>query len=251
VAGGEAIAYSYNGTLPTGSAWTGTVAGSVGRSFNNNFWVASESIDGGNGIAFTYDKDGLVKKAGAITLAHNAKTGLHTGATLGEAKDTITYSTYAEPTAHTAKFGTAILYKANYTRDEIGRITTLQDTIGGVATTFTYKYDHAGRLVEVDSGTAKKKIVLAQYNYDSNSNRVTVTTPSGTINATFDAQDRLLTYGDASYTYTANGELATKAVASQNTTYQYDVFGNLTAATLPDGRSLTSSMPKTIASARR
>ncbi|MBZ5654818.1 MAG: hypothetical protein LAO56_06015 [Acidobacteriia bacterium] len=235
VSGGEAIAYTYNGPLPTGSTWTGSVAGSVGRSYNNNFWVNAETVNGGNSIAFTFDKDGLVKKAGAITVKHSAKTALYTGGTLGSALDSIGYSIYAEPTVHTAKFGTTILYKANYTRDLVGRITKLKDTIGGVATTYAYAYDNAGRLITVKNGTA----TIASYRYDSNSNRVSVTTPSGTVNATYDAQDRLLTYGNASYTYTANGELATKTVGSQVTSYQYDVFGNLTAVTLPDGTQIT------------
>ncbi|MCI0563830.1 MAG: hypothetical protein MN733_35595, partial [Nitrososphaera sp.] len=51
----------------------------------------------------------------------------------------------------------------------------------------------------------------------------------------YDAQDRLLQYGDSSYTYTANGELLTKTLGTQTTTYDYDVLGNLRAVTLPDG----------------
>jgi RHS repeat-associated protein len=239
VSGGEAIAYSYNGPLPTGSTWTGTVAGSVSRAYNNNFWLSSESINGGNNVTFTYDKDGLVSKAGAVTLKYNAKTGLYTGGTLGKGIDTIAYSTYAEPSTHTAKFGTSILYKAAYKRDNLGRITSLTDTIGGSATTYSYTFDAAGRLTEVDSGTGKKKVVLARYHYDSNSNRLSVTTPSGTVNGSYDAQDRLLTYGNASFTYTANGELATKSSGSNLTTYQYDVLGNLTSVTLPNGTQVS------------
>jgi RHS repeat-associated protein len=49
----------------------------------------------------------------------------------------------------------------------------------------------------------------------------------------------MLTYGAASYTYTANGELASKSVGSQMTTYQYDVLGNLLAVALPDGRAIS------------
>jgi RHS repeat-associated protein len=242
VSGGETITYSYDGSLPTGSAWTGEVAGAVGRSFNNNFWVTSETINGANSVSFTFDKDGLVTKAGAITVKHDAKTGLYTGGTLGKAIDTIAHSIYAEPTTHTAKFGTSVLYKVTYTRDDNGRITSLTDTIGGTATTYTYTYDPASRLTEVDSGTAKKKVVLTRYRYDSNSNRVSVTTPSGTVNATYDVQDRLLTYGNTAYTYSANGEVATKSVGSQVTTYQYDVLGNLTEATLPEGTQITYIM---------
>ena len=235
VAGGETVTYSYNGTLPAGSAWTGTVAGSVNRTFNNNFWVASESINGGSSVGFTYDKDGLVSKAGAITLKHNAKTGLYTGSSLGTVTDTFTYNTFAEPSAHTSKHGAAVLYKAAYTRDNMGRIVGLKDTIGGATTSYAYAFDNAGRLQSVKKGST----TVASYSYDDNSNRLSLTTPSGTVNATYDAQDRLLTYGNASYTYNANGDLATKVVSSQTTTYQYDVFGNLTAVTLPDGTQVT------------
>lgn len=235
ISSGEAIAYSYNGPLPTGSTWTGMVAGNVSRAYNNNFWVNSQSINGGNSVAFTYDKDGLPSKAGLVTLKHNAKTGLYTGSTLAAVKDTLTYNTFAEASAHTAKFGTTVLYKAAYTRDNIGRITTLKDTIGGATTSYAYTFDHAGRLIGVKKGST----TIATYTYDNNSNRLSVTTPSGTVNATYDSQDRLLTYSNASYTYTANGELATKSVGSNLTTYQYDVLGNLTAVTLPNGTQIS------------
>jgi RHS repeat-associated protein len=56
-----------------------------------------------------------------------------------------------------------------------------------------------------------------------------------TISATYDAQDRLLTYGDTSYTYTTNGELQSKTTSTGTTTYSYDVTGNLRAVVLSDG----------------
>jgi RHS repeat-associated protein len=220
--------------LPTGSTWTGTVAGSVTRSYNNNFWVASQNINGANSVAFTYDKDGLTSKAGLLTLKHNAQNGLYTGSTLAAAKDTVAYSTFGEPKTYTAKHLTAIQYKVIYTRDAMGRITGLKETIGGATTSYAYTYDAAGRLTGVKKGGAN----IASYTYDSNSNRLTATTPSGTVSGVYDAQDRLLTYGNTSYTYNANGELATRTVGSQTTTYQYDVMSNLTAATLPNGKQI-------------
>ncbi len=231
ISGAEAIAYSHNGILPIGSTWTGTITGTITRNFDSNFWIASESINGGNNTAFVHDKDGLLSKAGLLTLKHNAKTGLYTGSTLGTAKDTLVYSTFAEPSAYTAKHLTSVLYKVNYTRDNIGRITTLKETIGGATTSYAYTFDAAGRLTGVKKGSA----TIASYAYDNNSNRLSSTTPAGTVNGTYDAQDRLLTYGNAAYTYTANGETATKTVGSSLTTYMYDVLGNLTAVTMPNG----------------
>jgi RHS repeat-associated protein len=68
-------------------------------------------------------------------------------------------------------------------------------------------------------------------------NRLSATTPSGTVTATYDDQDRLQTYGDFSFVYTANGELQSKTngVTAQTTLYQYDVLGNLLSVTLPSG----------------
>ena len=230
VAGGEAIAYSYNGPLAIRSTWTGAVAGSVSRVFNNNFWVASQSINSANTVAFTYDKDGYMTKGGAATFAHNAQSGLYTGGTLASTSDTIAYNTFAEPTSYNAKFGTTVVHSVTYTRDGIGRITTLKETIGGTTSTYSYTFDQAGRLITVKKNGA----TVGSYTYDNNSNRIAATNTSGTIAATYDAQDRLLTYGNASYTYNANGELASKSAPSQLTTYQYDVFGNLTSVTLPN-----------------
>jgi YD repeat-containing protein len=130
-----------------------------------------------------------------------------------------------------------------YTRDNLGRITTKTGTAQGVTDTYGYTYDLAGRLTEVKRNGA----TLASYAYDSNGNRLSKTSPSGTTAYTYDAQDRLLTQSSvfgppSSYTYTANGELQGKTVAGlpSPVTYAYDVLGNLLAATLSDGTRLTT-----------
>jgi len=83
-------------------------------------------------------------------------------------------------------------------------------------------------------------VLTATYGYDPNGNRNSVATASGTKTATYDAQDRLLTYGSWSYTYTANGDLLTKTDTSngQVTNYAYDAQGNLRHVSLPDGRAI-------------
>jgi RHS repeat-associated protein len=69
--------------------------------------------------------------------------------------------------------------------------------------------------------------------------RTATTGPGGLVDATYDAQDRLLTSGATSYTYTANGELATSTTASATTTYVYDTLGNLIQVTKPGGQVIT------------
>ncbi|MDE2179979.1 MAG: hypothetical protein KGJ40_03915 [candidate division NC10 bacterium] len=78
--------------------------------------------------------------------------------------------------------------------------------------------------------------VRASYTYDSNGNRLTG--PGLTNAPTYDDQDRLLQYGPNAYTYTANGELATRTVESTITTYTYDELGNLTRVVLPSGTQI-------------
>ena len=63
--------------------------------------------------------------------------------------------------------------------------------------------------------------LAAHYGYDANGNRVSYTSPGGTIIGTYDNQDRLLQYGTRVYTYTANGELQRKVdTATSMTTAQ-------------------------------
>jgi RHS repeat-associated protein len=72
----------------------------------------------------------------------------------------------------------------------------------------------------------------------NNGNRLSGTNSGGNASGTFDAQDRMNTYGAASYTYGPSGDLRTKTAGGQTTTYSYDAFGNLMGTWLPDGRTI-------------
>jgi YD repeat-containing protein len=167
--GGISLAYTYDGALLTGTTWTGPVAGSVSRTFDVDFRVSSQSVNGANPVAFTYDADSLLTGAGALTLTRDAANGLLTGTTLGNVTDTRAYNSFAEPLTYAASYSSAPFYTAHYTRDPLGRITQQVETLGGAATTFDYNYDTAGRLTQVQqNGTT-----TASYTYDSNGNRLT------------------------------------------------------------------------------
>ena len=75
--------------------------------------------------------------------------------------------------------------------------------------TYAYLYDAAGRLVEVKEAGS----TVAIYAHDANGNRITVNTGIP-LTGTYDNQDRLLQYGSTIYTYTGNGELATKTTGA-------------------------------------
>ena len=231
---GSTLAYTYDGSLLKQTTWAGTVAGSVSRNYDNNFRITSQSVNGANTINFGYDNDGLLTSAGSLTIARSSQNGLITGSTLGIVADSRSYSTFGELGSYTANVSGSPVFNTTFTRDKLGRITQKVETISGTTTTFEYAYDAAGRLQEVKTNGT----VTATYNYDTNGNRLSLVTQSGTTNGTYDVQDRLTAYGTATYVYTPNGELLTKTIGAQTTNYVYDVLGNLKSVALPGGTTI-------------
>jgi len=228
---GETLAFTYDGSLVTGETMTGPVSGSVGLTYDNDFRVTSQTINGANAAAYSYDADGLLTGAGVLSITRDAGNGLLTSTALSNITTALTYNTFGEVTDYSATDGANGLFSTTYTRDKLGRITGLTETIGGVTDTYAYTYDTGGRLTDV----TKNGSSVGAYTYDQNGNRLTYTGQRGTFSGTYDAQDRLTSYGAATYTYTDNGELLTKTDNVGTTTYTYDVLGNLTSVTLPAG----------------
>jgi RHS repeat-associated protein len=121
------------------------------------------------------------------------------------------------------------------TRDALGRIATRKETIGGITNSDAYTYDARGRLTKVTRGAA----VIGSYAYDDNDNRISATDSKGARAASHDAQDRLLSEGGASFSYTPEGALLAKTAGTDTTTYLYDLLGALRGVTLPNGTEVT------------
>jgi RHS repeat-associated protein len=232
--GANTLAYSYDGALLTGTTWGGTITGAVSQTFNNNFRISSQSVNGAGTVNFTYDDDNLLTGAGSLTLTRHAQNGLITATSLGSVTDARGHNNFGEMTSHSASFNAASLYAVAYTRDKLGRIAQKTETIGGVTSVYDYAYDPAGRLTQVK----KDSVTISTYTYDSNDNRLSHTDSGGAVNGAYDNQDRLTQYGPTTYAYTANGELSSKTAGAQTTTYSYDVIGNLRNVTLPGGTQI-------------
>jgi RHS repeat-associated protein len=233
--GGVNLAFTYDGALPLSEMWSGGVVGSVSRTFTSNFEVATERVNGAHAVTFGYDADRLLTQAGAMTLARHPEHGLVTGTTLGSTTEAFEHNGIGEPIRQTARVGTTNVFDVQYTRDALGRITQRIEVIDGITRVWGYGYDVAGRLQSV----RRNSTLISFYTYDANGNRTEANTEDGIVAATYDDQDRLLTYGNAIDTYTANGELATKTVGTQTTTYEYDTLGNLIEVVLPNGDEIT------------
>ncbi len=227
---GGKLTFVNDGPLPTEFGFIGQVAGSVVQTYDNDFRVTSRSVNGANSLNFTYDNDSLVTGAGSETLTYDSGNGFLTGTTLGLVTDSLQYSAeYGELQNYSAVVNGTEQFKTSFIRDDLGRITEKTETVKGVETTYTYDYDIEGRLISVDDGDT---IPEETYTYDSNGNR--------SINgAQYDAQDRLTSLLDGTtYTYSANGELASKTDPNLDTTvYEYDALGNLISVDLPGGVS--------------
>ncbi|MCB9156476.1 MAG: hypothetical protein H6645_05105 [Caldilineaceae bacterium] len=227
---GGTLTYKHSGPLLTESQWTGAVAGTVQRAYDNFRRVNRLTVNGVP-IAYTHDADGMVTQAGALALMYDAN-GLPSGSTLNHMVTSTAFNPFGELSNGRATYGGNALYEATYTRDHLGRITHKVETIGGVSTVYDYAYSNIGRLREVQQNGA----VIAAYSYDANGNRLS---GPGGATGTYDAQDRLLRYGAATYSYNAAGDLTSKNVNGQSTTYVYDEVGNLTSVTLSDGRVIS------------
>jgi RHS repeat-associated protein len=230
------VTYAFDGVLPTQETFSGAVSGSVTTTWDGNFRPTAQSINGAHSVAFGYDQDGLITQAGALTVTRHAGNGLVTGTSIGSLNETRTLNGYGEVEGRQITLGGASFQSTTIARDDLGRITSEAETAGGVTDTVTYTYDAAGRLYEV----FKNGALVARYTYDFNGNRRTTATGSDFTEATYDSQDRLVSWGTKAVTYTAAGELQTKVVPGVGTTtYEYDARSHLRAVTLPDGTTVS------------
>lgn len=227
---GAKLSYTFDGKLPIGVTWTGTVAGAVTATYNNDFNVTSVAVNG-QPVSFQYDNDGLITQAGALALTRHAQHGGVIGTTLGAGTSSFGYDGFGALSSQSMTTGSGMLYSASYTRDDLGRITDVTENVDGATNTVGYNYDSAGRLYQV----LRNGVLTATYEYDQNGNRERLVTPSGTVTGSYDAQDRLLQYGSASYGYTKAGERRFRAIGADTTWYTHDALGRLTAVELADG----------------
>lgn len=218
------------------SGWLGTYT----ATYNSLEQLSSQSIALSGTTAtmnYTYDDDELLESAGDLTVTRGSASGRIDSTALGSVTDAWTYNSYGELTGYSASYGTTPLMSYTLTRDLLGRVDTLSETVQGTSSYYQYAYDSSGRLTTVDKGSA----AYSSYTYDDNSNRTYGTTSNVAFTAVVDAQDRLTDYNLFDYAYSDNGELQSKVntLTTETTTYVYDVLGNLKSVTLPSTDVIT------------
>jgi len=229
---GLPIQYSYDAFLQTGET---TPAGTVSREYNDDFWVTSLSLAGIMGVSYSYDDDGLLTQAGDISLNRDPTTGFLTGTTLGNITDQRTYNGFGEVANYTATASGNPIYTVAYGYDALGRITSQAETINGSTVNKTYIYDVRSRLTQVTTNG----VISEAYTYDANGNALTRYASRFTNDATYDSQDRMLSYGGLACQYDANGNQTNRTEGGQTISLSYDLFGQLASVILPDGRNIS------------
>ncbi len=194
------------------------------------------SVNGAE-VNYSYDEDGMLTRVGGLGIDRNAANGLIEKVTLDQTTTSVSNNCYGERSVIDASFADQKLLDLSFDHDELGRIISRIETDAGVSRVSTYRYDQAGHLLEVKKGDQ----VNESYTYDSNGNRTSATRSDGnTLNAVYDAQDRLKSFGSHTYGYSKNGDLTsyTDNTTAETTSYDYDALGNLKSVALPDGKQI-------------
>lgn len=190
-------------------------------------------------IGMVYKDDSKPSRIGDMLLTYDQVSGRLVSTILDKVRDRRTYDSFGNlesyrATYHPENAPAQELYFYTLTRDALHRIVTKIERVQGVRTDYAYSYDSVGRL----SSVTKNGVIVSSFTYDSNSNRVSGTQDGQPFTATFDDQDRMLTYTWGSedpkqFTYNANGELIQIVQGSNTTTFNPDSLGRLKSVTLP------------------
>ncbi len=228
--------YAHDGPLLKRETWSGAVSGSVEHLYDRSFRDSLERVVVGSTsdtAGFAYDRDGLLVRAGPMAVTRAAATGLVEGTAVGQVASTSSYNSHGELTELDYTRNGSAYFHQHLERDSLGRVVRSDETWPEGTTSRRYVHDLAGRLTQVLDGIG---VQLRRYEYDGggsgNGNRTAERGAADALLASgsYDAQDRLLAYGMASYSYTAAGELTLKASPLDTLATTYDALGNLVAA---------------------
>jgi RHS repeat-associated protein len=226
---GSSLRFTYDGAMPTAVTWSGAVAGSVAMGYGAALRVDTIAVNG-SPVAFGYDSDGLLTTAGSLTLKRRTDNGLLQADTIGVVTGSWTFDGRAALSNYTASASGSAVYQASYVRDSLGRVSTLTETLQGGTLVRAFVYDSAGRVFEIREGST----LVRSYGYDANGNRISLTGPGLAVSGTYDAQDRIISYGNTTYSHDRNGFLTEKIEGSDTTRYVHDALGNLLQVRLPN-----------------
>jgi RHS repeat-associated protein len=227
--------YGYAGSILDKLTWSGPLNGSVSISIDPNGRTVGEAVGDSPSLGLTYDLSGDLTGLGGLTLTRDASSGLVTQSVVGDVQTDATYDASDRLVGLRTTVAGKVVDDLEYTLDTFGRIKGVAETGPAGSTTTTYTYDGSDRLASV----AVNGVSTETETYDAAGNRTASRTPSGMTKATYDARDRLVTSGAATYAWASDGTLAQRADASGMTKFSFDDLGQLRGVTLADGQAVT------------
>jgi len=246
----------YNGTqLLTLSYTTSTSTKAVDALGNtttyalttNSGLVQPSSVNGApllaaGGAAFGYDGNGFVNSVtdfdGNVTKYTFASNGEETSRTDAYGTSIARTTTTAWSSSfHLPVKVTELGRTTSYTYDASGDLTKASVTDGTYTRNWTYTYNSTPLLISAADGLGN----TTTYTYDTSGNIKTIKNPLGQVTTfnSYNADGWLLSMTDANnltttFTYNWRGQVLTKDVGTEETTYTYDGMGNLTQILLYD-----------------
>jgi len=227
---GQDLSWTWNGGVPASERWSGAVVGEVATTLDAEFRPSAQIVSG-SVVAFGYDRDGALSRAGDMLLRRDTLTGLPAGDSLGRMAHRLGRNAHGEIVADTVRWGGTIHFLTTWERDSLGRAVGRTELADGVVRQERYHYDVAGRLDSVWTDG----VLTGWWGYDANGVRIAGT---GVGSVEVDAQDRVRSSHGASFEYDANGRLVARTDAAGTTRYGYDLSGGLRWVVLPSGDSV-------------
>lgn len=219
IAPGSSLSFGFDGLLLHDITATGPAPGTVTFTYDEMLRRSTEQA-GSSTVAYRYDRDGLLVRAGAASVTRESASGQLSGIDVFDAQQRFTHTPFGELATYQARGPAGLLLDVQLTYDVLSRV--VQRAENGV--TWAYDYDVRGRLTRVRRDGAEH----AAYAYDANGNR----TDGGAMS---DGQDRITNKPGAVYTYSAAGERITRTATAGLTRYGYDGRGHLAWVELPGG----------------
>ncbi|MEM6931877.1 MAG: RHS repeat-associated core domain-containing protein, partial [Myxococcota bacterium] len=223
----EAITFSWDGWRGVGLTWTdptGALLGSLVLDHDDRGYIDYQRLGAGPALTFPRDADGLLTAAGAATITRDPESGLAVGVDLDAVSETTTWTPEGTPDGLSISGPTGSLFDASYDYDAQGRLAEATETVDGSTTHHRYRYDELGRLASVETDGVRTSL-----SYDVQGHAAS---------ATVDARDRVTELDGVRFTYTPNGDRATRTEGAAVTTTIYGARGQLREVGLPSGQRL-------------
>jgi hypothetical protein len=123
--------------------WSGTIAGSVERTFDAWFRDSTEKVNGGSEVRFRYDDDGLLAGAGSLFVHRRSSDGLVDSTRAGVMGSHACYRDLGELVELQYTMADTVFFKQHH-GDALGRITRLAETVDSQNHTKVSRYDVRG-----------------------------------------------------------------------------------------------------------